>query len=101
MGSLPTFFTEDTTNVREGTPGRSKRLIERRNRLMCIRFYYHQKINSFHFAKCVENLYAEFFISQTEIVKILRNQTEYLAELRTKQPPISELKREYPWMNWS
>ena len=98
--SLPTFFSDAVASVREGTPGRSRRLIDRRNELMCKRFYYFQKIKHYHFQKCVEELHEEFFLSQTEITKILRAMTEYLKELRVTQPPIKLLKEKHPWLRW-
>lgn len=100
MSSLPTFFTPEVASVREGTPGRSRRLIDRRNELMCNRFYYYQKIKHYHFQKCVESLHEEFFLSQTEITKILRSMAEYLGELRGNQPAIKTLKELAPWMRW-
>lgn len=94
------IFANEVASVREGSKGRSSRLIEKRNRAMCNRYYYHQKINSCHYAKCVEELSTEFFISQIEVTKILRNMAEYLNELRTQPPTIKQLRERWSFMCW-
>lgn len=97
---LPTFFTDEVASVREGTRGRSSRLINLRNEMMCDRFYYYQKVKHFHYAKIVDHLNQEFFISQIEVTKILARMHEYLVQLRNDQPEIKELRRRWPWVCW-
>ena len=97
---ISNLFTEDVASVREGSAGRSRRLIQLRNNALCDRYYYHQKIRHYHYAMCVESLASEFFLSQIEITKILRNQSEYLNGLRADPPSIKQLKERWKWMCW-
>lgn len=100
MSKLPTFFTDEVASIKEGTKGRSGRLIQLRNEAMCDRFYYYQKVKSYHYAKVVDELHNEFFISQTEITKILGRMHDYLGQLRANRPELKELRRRWPWYVW-
>ncbi len=94
------LFSKEVASVREGNAGRSRRLIDLRNTALCDRYYFHQKVKHYHYAKCVEELSNEFFISQIEITKILRNQQEYLNTLRNDPPTVKQLREKWPWMLW-
>lgn len=97
---LSTFFTDDIGSVKEGTKGRSGRLIKLRNEAMCDRFYFYQKIHHYHFAKCIEQLSNDFFISQIEVPKIIRQMSDYIAIIKTDPPTIKQLKDKHPQFNW-
>ena len=97
---LSTFFTDDVCSVREASKGRSPRLMSRRNIALCDRFYFYQKIHHYNFAKCVEKLSDEFYISQIEVPKILNKMSDYIAEVKATPPAIRDLKDKHPHFNW-
>jgi len=97
---ISNLFANEVGSVREGTPGRSRRLIDRRNEALCDRYFFHQKINHHHYAKCLEDLSNEFYLSQVEVMKILRNQATYLNQLREAPPALRQLRDKWPWLNW-
>lgn len=100
MPQLAVYFTDPVISNKEGSKGRSPRLINNRNRALCFRFFFHQKINSLHYGKCIENLSNEFFVSQTEIVKIIRQQSDTLAEIRKAPPTVKQMAAEFSFYNW-
>lgn len=84
-----------------GKRSRRNAELERRRDVMACRYYYYAEIKRQLYEDCLMDLYREFFITPNTIVNELLKREEKIRELIKLKTPPSDLKKEYPWFNWS
>jgi hypothetical protein len=104
MARIPTkianLFVTDVNSLREGTAGRSNRLIVARDKALCARYFYYQRYRHYNYSKTCECLSGEFYISVIMIQKQLKKNSDVLQAFRTTPLSIKELATAYPHINW-
>lgn len=75
--------------------------LERRRDVMACRYYYYAVVKRQLYEDCLMDLYREFFITPNTIVNELMKREEKISELIELKTPPSDLKKVYPWFNWS
>lgn len=75
--------------------------IDGRRDAMAHRYYFHATINRFRYDDCLVFLHQEFFLQPNTIVSELEQRFEVISALvKNKVTPV-ELKKLYPWFNWT
>lgn len=80
--------------------GRSALHMEKRNTLLCYRYFYYTYHQKKTYQGALEILENEFFITETTIIKTLTERQEELKEIFTSKPSIFTLKKRYQWIVW-
>lgn len=80
---------------------RRNMLIDRRDRAIVARYYYHAKVLRKRWDDTMMSLVGEFYLSSEQIVKRMGMQEEYLLELINGKTDPGVLKREFDHYNWS
>jgi len=93
------YFCEPTPEP-EGR-GRSDFLIQRRDRKLVCRYYFHTYFKRLNFEQTIEQLSLEFDIAERTITDRLQMNNELIDILMNKKPPVFEFKREFPFFVWS
>ncbi|MGV0977843.1 hypothetical protein [Empedobacter falsenii] len=81
--------------------GRAKELIINRNKKLCARFYFYSNLVGLRFERCLSKLKEEFDISESRIDDILSECNEQVAQLENDKMNEKDLKKVYPFFNWS
>lgn len=97
---IATLFDPDKDSLLEGTPGRSDRLLAQRDKTLAARYFFYMRHKRVSYIKACEELSSEFFISVVQVQKVLKHNAELLQQLRTSQPDIKSLARDYPKWVW-
>jgi hypothetical protein len=85
----------------EGELGKRNAYIEQRHDAMASRYYYYSVICRLRYDDCLLNLSSEFFLSTNMIVKCLLKREDFIYKLETRKVTTSELRRKYPFFDWS
>lgn len=80
--------------------GRSEQLHQLRNEMLVHRYYYHVKIGGKQYAKTLEILQQELFISERTIVNTVSECSAMLRELNEKKPTLKYFNDKYPFFKW-
>lgn len=99
--SIATLFAPDIDTLMEGTPGRSDRLLQLRDKALCARYFYYMRYKHLNYLKCCEELSNEFYISVIQIQKVLKINADILKAYKTEQPTQRQLTQLYPHLIWS
>lgn len=97
---VATLFDPAKNSLLEGTPGRSERLLARRDKDLCTRYFFFMRHKRFSYLKACEELSQEFYISVIQVQKVLKSNADNLDELRKQQPTIKQLEKEYTRFTW-
>lgn len=98
--SIATLFNTEIDTLHEGTPGRSDRLLQLRDKALCARYFYYMRYKHYNYIKSCEELSNEFYISVVQIQKVLKNNAEVLKVYKTDQPTVKQLTNQYPHFCW-
>lgn len=98
--SIATLFNTNIDTLHEGTPGRSDRLLQLRDKALCARYFYYMRYKHYNYIKSCEELSNEFYISVVQIQKVLKNNAEILKVYKTDQPTIKMLSSQYSHVKW-
>ena len=80
--------------------GRSLSLVARRNHCLVDRYFYYGHYTDKRFDVIIENLCAEFFLTERTVKDIINKQESYLLELKKKKPIVSLLDMRWPHLKW-
>ena len=80
--------------------GRSRLLLQQRNKLLIARYYYHNAIRNTPFSKTIDLLQCELYIAPYTIAKVLRNEEETITIMRKKKPSVEGFKKQFPLFRW-
>jgi len=83
-----------TQSLPHNTKGRSKRLVALRNQKMIIRYYYWREIRRTRSDDVFEILSNdEFFLEETTVRRIIRDQLDYFTELKKEKANEKRLQQ--------
>ena len=100
VAAISTLFNTEMDTLLEGNGGRSERLLALRDKALSTRYFYYARYKHFNYIKSCEELSNEFYISVTQVQKVLKLNTELLQSFRTEQPTIKQLAQQYPHLHW-
>ena len=80
--------------------GRNKELLNRRNRKIAIRYYYHNALKNRPISKTLEILIYEFDLDSYTISKILKREADSIIEMKKNKVTIVTLKKEFDLPTW-
>ncbi len=92
---VPSSITSD------GEVGQRNMYLERRHDKMACRYYYHATICRLRYDDSLLALSLEFDLGVNQIVNCLKKRLAYINRLVEKEITTSELRRLYPYMDWS
>ena len=75
--------------------------LNQRTDAMACRYYYHATICRLRYDDCLLNLAGEFFLEPDTIIGYLKKRQGYCNNLVSKQVSTAELRRKYPFFDWS
>ncbi|UAB84989.1 hypothetical protein INR75_02870 [Zunongwangia sp. SCSIO 43204] len=75
--------------------------LNQRTDAMACRYYYHATICRLRYDDCLLHLAAEFFLEPDTIIGYLKKRQGYCNNLVTKQITALELRKKYPFFDWS
>jgi len=84
-----------------GSKSKRNTFTNERDIAMAHRFYYHANLLRSRYDDCLFALHQEFFMTPEAIVQCLGNKQELLRQLVADHATPQELKRKYPYFNWS
>ena len=84
----------------EGIKGRSPKLIESRDRALCMRYFYYTEHKQLRYDVVINRLSNEFYLTEFTIVKRLNKLTDVLDELYADKPEVKDLRKAYPHYCW-
>lgn len=91
----------DSTKIPgSASKGRSKILLESRNRCISYRYWYHSKRHKKRYDLVLELLSREFFLSERTLIDIIALNSDTMKDLYETNPKISALKIEYEYLIW-
>ena len=79
---------------------RDPQLIDARDNFLLHRAYYKTKIQRKNYPDTFAELIAEVYLSKAQIQKIIQCKGEALLAIKKHQPSLSELKKQWPHINW-
>lgn len=80
--------------------GRSKELIELRNKKLCYRYYYYSRLLKYDYMQVVQVLKHEFDLTESTLGQIFEDMTEELTRVRNEAPTRRVLRGKYPYLRW-
>ena len=87
---------DHSSNTGVGAKGRSRLLLDRRNKKIIVRYYYFNAVKGLSFDKTLEMLNYEFDIDFRTLANVLRREADTITEMRKKKPSLDSLKKQYP-----
>lgn len=81
--------------------GRSEILVQERNELLLLRYYFYGKYSELRYNAVLIRLRNEFFLSKTRILDIVTEHQEVLKRIREEDVSLQEMRKRYPHINWS
>jgi hypothetical protein len=81
--------------------GRSAKLHSDRNKALVYRYYHYQCHTQLRFGAILERLSMEFYISTFTVQKSIDEQFSLLNDLKKQRPTTSDLRKLYPYLNWT
>lgn len=82
------------------TKGRSVLLMDKRNTLLCYRYFYYAFHQKKTYQDALKELENEFFIAEITIIKCLSERQADLKEIFNSKPTINDLKKQFIWLVW-
>ncbi len=101
-GQQSLFNNYIETPVKKTTrKGRSADMIVLRDECLMHRYYYHIKLQGKRYDIAIQELSAEFWIKNSNIIYRLQCNSERLEQImKQEQPDLKQLKILYPWWAW-
>lgn len=81
--------------------GRSEELHLKRTELLINRYYFYGKNTGLRYEFIIKMLSAEFFLAEATITDLISDHYDKLKELRAANPTPADLRKKFPWLNWS
>jgi len=78
-----------------------KPYLEARHSAMACRYYYHAYICRRRYDDCLNHLSEEFFLSPQQIVNQLQSRLALINSMVEDDMPPAELRKRYPFFDWS
>lgn len=97
-----TLFKEifHTTNTVVQRRGRSSDLDAERNECLVSSYYYHGLTSGFRYDLMLKVISKMFFISETTVYNLLKENSELLHKVRKDKPTKTDLKKRWPHLSW-
>ncbi len=98
------LFTDDTATTTAAAPerkGRSEDLLQKRNELLICRHYYYTRIVELQYARALERLEDELYLSQRTIINIVNDNYTLLKKINSEKPEVKYFKTKFPFMVWN
>lgn len=96
----PEDNVSERTASESNTRGRSKELIENRNKCLFYRFYFYSKIHNYNYVNTISVLSKEFFLSTRTVSNIFLNGFEYAQQVFKEKKTAKELEEMFRYLNW-
>lgn len=80
--------------------GRSSILVQKRNELLLLRYYFYGNFTELRYKAVLKRLREEFFISEARILDIISKNHTVLKNIKEKDISLTELRKEYPHFSW-
>ena len=80
--------------------GRSKILIEERNRCLCFRYWYYSKRHKNRYDDVLKCLSKEFYLSEMTVTNLISKNSISIKRVYEENPKINELKIEFDYLTW-
>jgi len=80
--------------------GRSKTLLDERNRCMFYRYWYYSKRHKMRYDEVLKRLSREFNIAEQTIINVISRNQNSLKEVYEETPKITTLRREFEYLTW-
>lgn len=84
-----------------GSKSKRNECLESRRDKMAYRYYFHAIICRLRYDDCLFKLHSEFDLMPDTIVKELLKRDEKINELTKNKTTTSELRKRYPFFNWT
>ena len=94
------FIETEEMPVVEKRKGRSELLNSKRNECLIDRYFFYGKFSALKYEKILENLSAEFFLSEVTIPKIVDEHLEKLVALKAQKPSKQYFQKKWPHLVW-
>jgi len=94
------LFGEPSVTAAPSTKGRNKELLDRRNKKIIARYYFHNAICNKTISGAIEQLVDEFDLDDRTLSLIIKKEENFICELRKKKPSRDSLKKQYHWPQW-
>lgn len=75
--------------------------LDRRSDAMAARYYYHSNICRLRYDDCLVALSMEFFLEPDTIIGWLKKRVSLVNKMVKTQVAVAELRRSYPYYDWS
>lgn len=98
------LFADDIPTTATATPerkGRSEELLTKRNELLVCRHYYYTRIVELQYARALERLEDELYLSQRTIINIVNDNYTLLKKINAEKPEAKYFKQKFPFMVWN
>jgi hypothetical protein len=82
------------------TKGRNQTFLNRRNKKIIARYYFHNAIMGKDYSATLGILEFEFDLDDRTISMIIKKEEATITEMRKKKPSVDSLKKEYFWPKW-
>lgn len=99
--TLYNHLVENSLESVSGTKSKRNECLEVRRDKMACRFYFHAVIRRLRYDDCLLNLHLEFDLMTNTIVKELEVANDRINELNDNQTTTAELRKMYPFYNWT
>jgi hypothetical protein len=98
VSQVATLFNAETKL--EGNNGRSARLLGMRNEALCARYYYYMRYKHYNYYKACELLSETFFISASQVQKVLKSHTDILQTYKQQAVTVKQLSMQFTHLYW-
>ncbi len=71
-----------------------------RNIKLCYRYYFYSELIGLKISKCIELLCVEFNLSESRILDLIKENSDTISNIISKQVTVQELAKRYPFFNW-
>lgn len=85
----------------QGEKGQRNAFLDRRHDAMACRYYYYANICRMRYDDCLMCLSNEFFLTPNAIVLNLKKRLAFINRLAQNETTTAELRRRYPYFDWS
>jgi len=80
--------------------GRSSILVQKRNELLLLRYYFYGNFTDKRYSAIMSTLSAEFFLSESRVYTIVNENTQLLHEIIDAKPTLAKIRAKFPHINW-
>ena len=85
----------------ENSPATRNKYMDDRHNMMACRYYYLSIVLRWRYDDCLYQLSNEFSLSTKSATKYLRVRLSYINNMVERGTTTAELRRQYPWYDWS